>query len=495
MAKRRPGPIVALLLLVVLGAWVYFKEYRKPAAGKDAGQDRLIAFERADLKAIAIKNDKGEIRLEKQGETWRITAPLAAEADKDAVEGLLTSLEMTRVERRLGAEADRKPYGLDPPRASLTLDLASIADPRALHLGDGTPIGGTFFASVDGAPDVVVVTSSAGDIAGKDLLGLRDKSLLSFDPWKIRKLEIRRGRETVLLENPSDGWVIRRPIEAPADGPTVTDLLNALEGLRARSFVTERPTGAGLRRHGLAPPAARLTILQEGWDVEKTVLIGGKVPKGGKTGASPDDGRYARTVGRDPVITIPGDFWEKVTTRLVDLRRKELLALNRYRIEKITAARAGGAALVLSREKDGKWSVSGLASGTVKGDSVDDLLGAISQMKSTSFNDRAAEAQRAALSRKPAFDLTLQEETDAAGGSPKSQHLVIGAAGRSGNAPARDMAWKSIAEVPGGVLAQIAGHLDALQKEAAAPTPAPAASEPAASPDAPAEPPATSPGD
>jgi hypothetical protein len=473
VAKRRPGPILALFLLVLLGAWIYFKEYRKPAESKGAGTDRLIAFERPDLKAIRIENDKGEIRLEKQGEDWRITAPLEADADKDAVEGLLTSLEMARVERRLGAEGDRKTYGLDPPRASLTLELASAPEPRTLRLGDGTPIGGTFFASLDGAPEVAVVSSSAGDIAGKDLLGLRDKSLLSFDPWKVRKLVIERGSENVLLEHPNDGWVIRRPIEAPADGPTVTDLLNALEGLRARSFVVERPTGADLRRHGLAPPAARLTILQDGWDVEKTVLIGGTVPKGGKGSAPSDGGRYARTVGRDPVITVPGDFWEKVTTRLLDLRRKELLALNRYRIETITAARDGGSALVLSRQKDGTWTVSGLASGTVKGESVDELLGALSQVKPTSFNDRVTEAQRASLSRKPALDVTLQEEADAAGGAPKSQHLVFGHAGRSGTAPARDMAWKFVGAIPGDFVGKIGVSLDTLRKEAVTPPPAP----------------------
>lgn len=492
MAKRRPGPILALLLLVALGAWVYFKESGKPAESKGGDADRLIVFERPDLKAVRIRNDKGEIRLEKQGEAWRITAPLAADTDKDAVEGLLTSLDLARVERRLGAEADRKTYGLDPPRASLTLELASTPEPRTLHLGDGTPIGGTFFASLEGTPDVAVVSSSAGDIAGKDLFGLRDKVLLSFDPWKIKKFEIERGGETVLMEHPGDGWVIRRPIEAPADGPTVTDFLNALEGLRARSFVVEQPTGADLKRHGLAPPAARLTILQEGWDVEKSVLIGGRVGKDGKAGASAEAGRYARTVGRDPVITIPGDFWEKVVTRVADLRRKEILALNRYRIETITAARNGGAALVLTRQKDGTWSVSGLASGSVKGESVDGLLGPLSQAKPISYNDHVTEAQRAGLSRKPVLDLTLQEEADAAGGTPKSQHLVFGAAGKSRTAPARDMAWRFVAAVPGALLDEITRSLDALQKEAIAPPPAP---EAAAAPAAPGASPADKPKD
>ena len=106
--------------------------------------------------------------------------------------------------------------------------------------------------------------------------------------------------------------------------------------------MTEKPGAGDLRRYGLEPPAARMTLLQEGWDVERTVLFG----------RQSDDMRYARTVGRDPILRVPGDFWEKVTTRVFDLRRKEILGVGQYRIEKMTAAREGRGALVLSRQKD-----------------------------------------------------------------------------------------------------------------------------------------------
>ncbi len=460
MPRRRPvGPILALLLAAGLGAWVYLKEIKGEKTGgkEDTAKTRPVSFERADLKAIRIKNAHGEVRLEKAGETWKISEPLAAETDKDAVESLLGSLEMARIDRRLGTVTDLKTYGLDPPQAVLTVTLAKGGESPILSLGDGSPVGGNYFALLPGGKELAVVSSSLGDLSRKDLLSLRDKSLLALDPWKVKRLRIERGWETVLLEKPDDGWKVQQPLETPADGPTVTDLLSALERLRASSFESEKPGPKDLRQHALDPPSARLTILQEGWDIEKTVLFGRK----------PDGTLYARTVGRDPIVAIPKDFWEKVTTKVADLRRKEILGVGQYRLQTITAARAGKPALVLTREKDGSWSLSGLATGTVKSSSLDTLLSTLGSLKAQSFDDHPTEALLTSLARSPALDLILQEEVEASGAAGKSQHLVFGSPDRSGGVRVRDMAWRPISIVGRAPFETINSQLDAILKEAA----------------------------
>ena len=471
--KRSLGPFIALALLVVLGAWVYLREIREGAGKKgEAGlgeesKERPIPFERSSLKAIRIHNEHGALRLEKQGDTWTITEPLKAGADKEAVESLLLSLETARITRRLGPVTDRKAYGLDPPKATLGLESGAAKEGATLEVGDGNPIGGTFFALLPGGKEVAVVGSSIGELAGKDLLALRDKTLLALDPWKVKKVRIERGKEKIVLEKPDDGWKLQEPVEAPADGPAVTDLLGALERLRATAFASEKPAATELRRFGLEPPAARLTLLQEGWDVEKTVIFGKE--DGG--------GRYARTLGRDPVLTVPKDIWKQVQTKVADLRRKDLLGVGQYRIEKVTAAwgEGGRKALVLARQKDQTWSVSGLASGGATADAADLLLRILSDLKARSFEDRPPEALRAALARHPALELTLQEEPDASGKPGKSQHLVISAPDRSGRIRVRDMAWHPIAVADGALLKRITDQLETIAKDApkAQPTPTP----------------------
>ncbi|HEU4402774.1 MAG TPA: DUF4340 domain-containing protein [Candidatus Polarisedimenticolia bacterium] len=477
--RVRPGFVTSLALLVGLVAWVALREMRPPDGGQGKGTDsqqRPIPFERSDLKAIRITNPKGTLRLEKSGEAWTITEPLKADTNKDAVEGLLSSLEIARIERRLGTGADPKAYGLDPPRTSVTLDLASVATPRTLTVGDANPVGGTWFTLLPGGKEVAIVGSSIGDLANKDVTSLRDRTLLAFDPWKVTKLRIERGRESILLLKPGDGWKLQEPVEAPADGPAVTDFLSALEGLRAASFVSEKPAEAELRKAGLAPPVTRVTLLQEGWDVDKSLLFGNET----------EAGRYARTAGRDPLVTVPKDVWPKLGTKLGDFRRKDLLGVGQYRIETITAAPSGPGkeALVLARQKDSTWSVSGLAKGSIKADTADALMKAIGDLKATAFDDHPSEALRASLARRPALELTLHEEQDASGKPGKSQHLVIGPPDRAGTIRVRDMAWRPIALAQGAVLTRILKQIETISKEApqAQATPTPAAAATSAAP-------------
>lgn len=469
--KLRPGPILALTLLVGLGIYTYVAEFRgrEGAEKAAAAKDRPVAIDRASLKAIRITNGNGDLRLEREGEDWKLTAPIPTAADKDAVEGLLNALEMAHVERRITDAGERKNYGLDPPRATLQIETSAGGQPESLAVGDSNPIGGTHYALLPGTNDVAVVSGSLGDVADKTLLALRDKSLLALDAWKMKRFTIERGRETIRMEKPEEGWIIRQPIEAPADGPTITDLLTALQNLRATSIPSEKPTDADLRRYGLQPPQARLVLFQEGWDVDKTVVFGKEDPGGG---------RWARTLGRDPVFMVPADFWPKVTTGLFDLRRKDLLGVQQYRIESATFARAGKPASTLTRQKDQTWALTGEIRGSVKSETADSFLRMVSDLKALSFDDHPTEATRAALSRRPALDLTLQEEVDTAGGTPKSQHLLLGPPDKKGNILVRDMAWKPIATVASAVLDRINTQIDAVLKEAAqppAPQPSPAA--------------------
>src|SRR6266700_5236548 len=92
------------------------------------------------------------------------------------------------------------------------------------------------------------------------------------------------------------------------------------------------------------------------------------------------------------------------------------------------------------------------------------------------------------ISRRPALDLTLQEEADTSGGKPRSQHLLIGPPDKKGQSLVRDLAWTPIATAASGILGRINGTIDAIVKEAAAPKPA---ASPAASPSvSPSPPPA-----
>ena len=458
--KLRPGPIAAVLLLAGLGGWAYVKDYRGADERKKAeeSKDKAFRFERADLHAIVLTGKNGPVRLEKHGEDWTLAQPIAAAADKEAVEGVIGSLEMARIERRLGPSSDLKTYALDPPVGSVAVETGAGA-PQTLVVGDKAPLGGSWYALVDGKEgrEVAVVGAAAGELIEKDLLSLRDKSLLAFDPWKVKGLTLERGRDAVTLEKPEAGWKLAAPFEAPADGPAVTDLLSALERARATKFEVEKATPADLKARGFTPPAARVTILQEGWDTAKTIEFGA---------ATPDGGRQARAVGKDAIVTVLADFWAKLTAPVFDLRRKDVLGVGQYRVRTVSASRDGGPALVLTKEAESTWAASGLAQGKVKYDSVDLLLRRLADVKALAYDDKPTEAVRQGFSAKPPLDLVLEEEPDTEGGTPRRQHLAFGPVGKGARVTVRDFAWTPLFVVDGGTVAQVQQSLEEIAKEA-----------------------------
>ncbi len=445
--KIRPGPLVAIFLLLGLGIYVYVVEFRGEAGRRRAEESRArpLPFDRSDLQALVLENDRGRVRLEPDGEEFRIVEPLDAGADRDAVEGLLSSLELARVERRIEAPEDLAPYGLDPPRATVTAILAPSGEERALAIGGTHPIGGSVYVLLPESGDVGVVSSAIGDAADRDLFALRDKSLLTIDPWKATSVRIERGTGSVLLEKPATGWRMLEPIPAPADGPTVTDLLGAVDRLRATEFVAESPSAQDLRRFGLDPPAARVSVMQNGWEEERTISFGAAV----------GDDRYVRRGAGGAVVKVPDGIWEKIRTPPFDLRRKEILGVSQYRIESITASIDGGAAVVIARGEGRIWNVSGRVEGEVQDEIVDALLRVLGTTRAVAFADDPDEKLRSAIASRPVLDLTIRSRDGGDDAGTASQHLLFGRPDVSGRLPVRDMAWRPLALVEAAALQRI----------------------------------------
>src|SRR5262249_41937298 len=181
------------------------------------------------------------------------------------------------------------------------------------------------------------------------------------------------------------------------------------------SFVTEKASDADRKSWGLEPPAARMTVLQEGWDAARTILFGNEK----------DKTRYVQTAGRDAVVAVADDVWPKVTTALFDLRRREVLGLGQCRIASVSVARDGGPALVLARQKDNGWTASGRAQGHLKAESVDLLLRDIADVKAVAFDDQPTAERLEALVARPPLDVTLEQDKDSEGGEARRQHLLF----------------------------------------------------------------------
>jgi hypothetical protein len=119
---NRAAWLNALLAAAVaaLGAWVYLKP-----SGDAAGNPPLAALKPAEARSIRVERGSSpSFVLEKQGESWRLTAPFAARADEFRVQQLLEFLE-ARAASRLAA-TDLAQFELATPAIRVTVNGQSF---------------------------------------------------------------------------------------------------------------------------------------------------------------------------------------------------------------------------------------------------------------------------------------------------------------------------------------------------------------------------------
>src|SRR4051812_46577930 len=135
--------IALLVVLIGLGAYIYFVTSKMPDSGTATATKEKVfpGVEAGNIVEIVVKADNGDTTtLKKDGSIWNITMPVAARAEDMEVSQLtsnLNSLEITRVVDQ--NPTDLNQYGLQTPRIEVDFKSANDKDYHRLFLGDKSP--------------------------------------------------------------------------------------------------------------------------------------------------------------------------------------------------------------------------------------------------------------------------------------------------------------------------------------------------------------------
>src|ERR1044072_2587583 len=116
--------IVMTLLLASLGGYVYFVELpsERQKTETETAEKKILPFAERDITGLTVRSDSGEIVLSGKDRSWQITAPLRAEADARAVEGITRALVVGKVNRVVEEQgAALGAFGLEKPSVVLTV--------------------------------------------------------------------------------------------------------------------------------------------------------------------------------------------------------------------------------------------------------------------------------------------------------------------------------------------------------------------------------------
>jgi Domain of unknown function (DUF4340) len=248
--------------------------------------------------------------LVKKDKVWHLTAPLNTKADQTIVDSMLTTLARLRKERDLGEEKDLKPFGLDKP--GLVVKFTAQGQPHQLAIGAKAPGDHNYYVLKDQEPRLLTISAGSKDSLDRQLLALRDKTLLAFIAGEVKGLRIKSRKITVDLEKTGPQawrWVGRPDFRVRGD--RVEKLLRDIHIARARNFL--EPTPKKLAPLGLVPDhQTEITVATPAGD--QTLWLGTKK----------DDTVYARVGADGPVVLVDAALANGVDMTLASLEDRRL---------------------------------------------------------------------------------------------------------------------------------------------------------------------------
>lgn len=332
---------------------------------------RLFDTAEARLESVAVTRDGGQpFTFAKTGDDWKITRPVAADADDGKaaqLAGDLSRLEATEyVDDAPKPEDLDKKYGLAKPNLSAVLTFTGPGGKaQKLEVGNSPEFKAEYYARLNGG-SVFTIPKTAIDSLKQGAVALLPQQLWSVPADKFTAVELQRtgpvGSETYRLAPDGTDWKLTGPFDAKVPYLTAQPLLTALGTVRAEKY--EALEASDPARYGLDHPALRVTVSYKETKpggpakespVTKTLVVG-------KPAADGMGARYARLDGgpTHAVFTVPDTLVKEADRPALDLLDKGLLFLDPARLTRLTiAGPKPEGAVTLVKDDKGNWKAEG----------------------------------------------------------------------------------------------------------------------------------------
>lgn len=312
------GVFLALLAFVVL-----WERHQPNSEAKAKAKRRLLDLDAKEVAALVLERpDLAKVELARRDGGWVLEGPKGGAADAVTADGLVSDLARLDLLGETRSDFDPKEYGLDAPKAKVTVKLKDGSE-RTVLFGEAIP-GADATAAAEGGRLGSVKFAPIAQLT-KPYDEYRSKNLVDASVADISRVTVARGpNRVVAVRDGAGGWRLEQPVKDFASGSFVDQLLADLAGVRATEFPTVGP--ADMPRIGLSPPAAEV-VLEKGSEVVARLAFGAaKADAAGRLFASRDgvvlvvDDRAQESLGKElsafrEARLLPVDSW--LVTRVV----------------------------------------------------------------------------------------------------------------------------------------------------------------------------------
>ncbi len=234
-------------------------------------RDRILArFADAD-KAILERGPRKAVFAKVDG-TWKLTEPLAADAEQTDMEDLVNALARLRADELVAEKpTDLKPYGLDKPEVRWRF---RTGDKEILALLVGAPEktkqgeGPRHYAKLANG-DLIVLLDPV--LSKRVLAEYRNRNIWTgLDAAQVERISFGYAQNPFVLEKVDNSWHVAGKPAIPIKAERVSETLDSLSRLKAERYIVDQ--GSNWKLYGLDPP--HLTLEIQSPNGKKTLQVG-----------------------------------------------------------------------------------------------------------------------------------------------------------------------------------------------------------------------------
>ena len=287
--------------VIMVNAEIIAKLTKRPADLRDR---TVMAFQMKAVEKLVLRYPGRSFTCEKktdaQEESWEITVPIKAKADKSQIDEMLKKLQDLRVDEFVSdTPGELSGYGLTQP---LIQAIVHTGGAESESLLVGRKMGESVYVKTASAASVYLVDAGIINDLSKKPLDLYHRQVMKFRKNEVVRIELRsKDREAITCIKQERDWRIVEPVRKKAKNYEINGILQKLYELKTRRFVTEK--AARLSMYGLDHPDVEITLTYEDGSKE-TLHVGKSLPD--------SDLAYAKTAAKDIIFVIEKDVVDEL---------------------------------------------------------------------------------------------------------------------------------------------------------------------------------------
>lgn len=413
---RTKTTLILLALAIAASCWIIFYEKDRPNTEESERRaQNVLNFARENVDGIVIQSGDDKIELRRAAGKWRLEAPIKDQADRTAIDTLISDLEGWQKDQTFSAreiEADKnalEDYDLVNPK--LRLKLLGKEMPPEILFGKDAALEGKMYVRFDGSKETFVARQTVKKDIAKKAEDFRDRKLTELTTAQVARFTVKTSAGEMELQKEGEFWAIVKPLRARADTQKAGDLLAQITTAQIQQFVAE--DRGDLQPYGLAEPRGTVTLFTPDDKKGQMLQIGNALEK---------DQVYVRFAARGFVYTLPKKIEEILSHTPADLRDRHLARIDTNSLDRLTIdARARGKT-VLAR-KDETWRIANRGDQPANAAEVTRLLDSLKNEQVANFvEDTASDLANYGLDQ-PQLQLTFSSfATENTAESPAGEH-------------------------------------------------------------------------